>query len=108
MLVAVKWSVNGSISKIVRLIVARSRSDCGVHVAIGASNNNVEVLAPLSRPSISIEHSVYRQISLPVIDSIASVDWSTPENALDVREGRRVGDVGGRVGRWITLEVYYV
>lgn len=64
-----------------------ARLKCVVHVAIGASNDNFEVVTPLA-----------------AVVCVVRSDWATPEDALDVRGGRRVVATIAGVLSWITLE----
>lgn len=87
-LVAVKRSVDGDVSEVSGLIVARDGGNSVADVAVAACNDNLEGL-----------------LVLAVVDSVVGGNWATPVDTLDNGGGGGVGVRGGRCGRGVTLKV---
>lgn len=64
--VAVTWGTDGITAQVVSVTVASAVVDCLVHIAIGASNDDVVVVAVLA-----------------IVHGVGSSDWATPEHTLD-------------------------
>lgn len=86
-LVAVERGVDGGLA-VVLLRVARHVVDQGADVAVGAGDDDVEVLAPLA-----------------VVHCGRRVDRAAPPDAFDDGGAGGVGACRGRVDAWVTLEV---
>jgi len=87
--VAVVWSVDGCVAEISWRIVARSRDEAVVHVAIGTGDQDLELVSPLT-----------------IVVGVVGGNYATPEHTLDIHGRSWVcAALVVRIGDGIAFEV---